>query len=47
MEFDQEKYMDLSKEFPYMFEYENNPLPSDSTFRSDVILLNGKDIKVT
>ena len=40
LNFDGINYWDSSKDFPYILEYENNPLPSDSRFRQDVIFLN-------
>ena len=39
LNFDDEKYMDLNKDYPHLLEYDTNPLPSDSTFRTDLIKL--------
>lgn len=37
LDFDGIRYWDDSKDFPYMCEYEINPLPSDSRFRYDLL----------
>jgi hypothetical protein len=39
IKFDDKVYWDSEKDFPYILEYEANPLPSDAKFRHDLIYL--------
>ncbi|EAS07102.1 oxysterol-binding protein (macronuclear) [Tetrahymena thermophila SB210] len=45
LEFDGMRYWDDSKDFPYMCEYEMNPLPSDSRYRYDLLYFQKNDKK--
>ncbi len=45
IEFDDIKYWDDKKDFPYRCEYEVNPLPSDCRYRNDLLYLIKNDLK--
>lgn len=44
LEFDGVRYWDDEKDFPYVCEYETNPLPSDSKFREDLLYFQKNQI---
>ena len=41
--FDGKEYWNAKVDFPFMCEYDQNLLPSDSMYRTDIIWLNIKD----
>lgn len=45
LEFDGVKYWDDKRDFPYICEYEINPLPSDSLYREDLLYFLKNDKK--
>ena len=47
LKFDDIEYWNGTKDFPYVLDIENNPLPSASKFRHDVIYLQMGDKKTS